>query len=61
MVDRLLEADQVRLFIKNLQSTYRQHMQLTSFEDFSTLQNAGMQVEEDLARKHPRKPLTLGS
>ena len=55
MVDRLLEADQVRLFIRNLQPTYRKHLRFTHFENFTTSRNVGMLVEEELAREAPTK------
>ena len=52
MVDRPSEVDQVRLFIRNLRPTYRQHLWLTRFEIFITQRNIGTLVEE-LARKTP--------
>ena len=52
MVDRSLEADQVRLFIKKIQLAYMQHFRFMLFEIFSTLSNMGMVVEEESANKH---------
>jgi len=41
MVDWPFEADQVRLFIRNVQCMYRQYLKFTPFNNFS-LRNVGM-------------------
>lgn len=46
MVDQPSEANQVRLFMRSLQPTYRQHMWFTPFKNFTALRNVGMLVEE---------------
>ena len=51
MVDRPSEVDQVRLLIRNLQPTYRQHLQFTLIDNFFTLRNVGMLIVEELARE----------
>jgi len=51
MVDRLLESNQVRLFIRNFQPTYGQHLQFMPFENFTALRNIGMILKEELARE----------
>jgi len=52
-----LEANQVKLFIRNLEPTYK-HLRFTPFENFITLRNVCMLVEEDLARKTSTKATT---
>jgi len=44
-------TDQVRLFIRNLYATYKQHLRFTPIENFMTLRNVGMLLEEELARE----------
>jgi len=51
MLDRSSKIDQVRLFIKNLQPIYMQHMQFAPFENFTTPRNMGTLVEKELARE----------
>ena len=55
MANQPSEADQVRSFIRNLQPTYRQHMLFMPFENFTTLRNTGMLLEEKLAMETPVK------
>ena len=57
MVDQPSEADQIRLFIRNLQPTYMQHLKFMASENFTTLGNIGMLVEEDL----PRETFTIAT
>ena len=51
MANQPLEANQVRLFIRNLLPTWRQHMRLIPFETFIALKNAGMLLEDELTRE----------
>jgi len=55
MVDHPSKVDQVRLFINNPQPTCIQHWRFMPFENFTTLRNIGMLVEEELAREIPTK------
>ncbi|KAJ8422699.1 hypothetical protein Cgig2_031933 [Carnegiea gigantea] len=55
MVDQLSKVGQLRSFIKNLQPTYREHLRFTPFENFITLSNVSMLVEEKLAQEVPTK------
>jgi len=50
IVDQPSEAEQVRLFIRNLQPTCRQHLLFMPFENFIALRNLGTLPEEELAR-----------
>ena len=49
MVDQPSKANRVRLFIRSVQPPYREHLRFIPFENFRTLKNAGMLVEEELA------------
>ena len=49
MVDRPSKINKVRMFIKNLQHMYKQHLTFIPFENFITLRHVSMLVEEELA------------
>ena len=51
VVGRPSEVDQLRLFIRNLQLTYKQHLKFTPFDNFASLKKGGMLIEEELLKK----------
>ena len=56
----IIKVVQVRLFIKNPETTYIQHLKFTQIEKFTTLRNVSMFVEEESVHKKTQNQTHLG-
>ena len=59
LVDGSSEANKVRLFIRNVQPTYKHPLRFMPFRNFIALRNVGLAIEEELSRETPTKTSSI--
>lgn len=56
VVNRPLEKDQARMFIKNLTPNYKDHLQFQAINTYEELYDPGIRIEDALTKKNKSHP-----